>query len=1029
MFTPNRDASQSSGFVYGVTDDADGSAEGYVDIIIVPSNDDPTVGQDEGFVTPLDAPLVLRVTDLLKNDYDIEQADHDGDGVIDDDLDNPNRARPTFVGVDGVYDADALALGQRVPRGAAEVVDWNGEKFIVVHFAEGFTGQVAVEYRIADTDGATDTGFAMASVADSYNGLLRGTAKADYLVGTEGADLIQALGGNDFVLGGGGNDRIEAGNGDDQIDAGAGDDWIDAGDGADRITGGDGYDTVSFENSDFLVRADLESRVGQGGHAQGDVYIGIEALIGSQYADQLGGDAGDNRLEGRDGNDILEGRGGNDILLGGAGDDVLTGGAGADVLDGGLGNNTADYSFGATGVSISLASGTAHGGDAEGDVLTNIQNLTGTDADDTLEGDVLANILSGGRGNDILIGNAGDDTLIGGRGADQLIGGDGIDTADYTLSTEGVIVDMANGAAGGGDALGDTFSGIEIVQGSYQDDTIRGDAGDNRIRGGRGADIIDGRGGFDIADYSRADEGVAVNLATGLGTAGEAAGDQLSSIEMLVGSLWNDQLTGSAGDDQFQGLRGNDVIAGGGGSDTYVFGFDDGQDVITEQGAQTDTDRLVLSSAIAPKDVSVIREGNDLLLEFERQDGFLIDTVRVTDHFLGAESGIEEVVFANGTVWDRDRIDQLQQLGRFNAADDIVHLGVEDEPVVIDPATLFANDADSAVNLTLAGVGNAVNGSVRVREDGKIEFLGAPNYNGDAFFNYTVRDQFGRESTARVEVDLAPVNDAPTAVDDPLVYAVEDQILRVRIDTLLANDFDVDGDADLEGLHIVSIAPLTNSSGQAIDSYKDDDYRYEASNVTARLDGDYIEFKLRPDYFGAAGFVYTLADASGATSTARVEISISPVNDAPRDRDTYRWIRLGQDTTVTVADLMANTYDIEGDSFTFVGLHGGLDNNPANNGSLVFDQATGTITFTPASLGQASIEYDVIDARGAAATPDLRLQGQAAQRPAEGLQRLWLPDTRGPGPRDRPGDDPRQRHRRERRHAGARQHRPVRRWR
>ena len=988
IFTPNRDASRSSGFVYRITDDADGEAEGYVDFVIVPTNDDPTVGQDDGFVTPLDAPLVLRVSDLLKNDFDVEQADHDGDGVIDDDLDNPNRARPTFVGIDGVYDADALALGQRVSRGQAEVVDWNGEKFIVVRFAAGFTGQVAVEYRIADTDGATDTGFAMASVADSYNGLLRGTAKADYLVGTAGADLIQALGGNDFILAGEGNDTIEAGNGDDRIDAGAGDDWIDGGDGADHITGGDGFDTVSFQNSDIGLRADLESRVGQAGYAQGDTYIGIEALVGSQFADQLGGDDVDNRLEGLAGNDILEGRGGNDTLLGGDGDDLLTGGAGADMLDGGAGSDTADYSFGATGVSISLAAGTAHGGDAEGDILTSIENLIGTDVDDVLEGNALANILSGGRGNDILTGGDGDDTLIGGRGADQLAGGDGVDIADYTLSVEGVTVDMANGAAGGGDALGDTFSGIEIVQGSFQDDTIRGDGGDNRIRGGRGADIIDGRGGFDIADYSRADEGVGVNLATGLGTTGEAAGDQLSSIEMLVGSLWADHFIGSSGDDWFQGLRGSDTIAGGAGSDSYVFGFDDGQDVITEQGAETDIDRLVLSWPIAPKDVSVIRTGNDLVLEFERQDGFLVDSVRVTDHFLGRETGIEQVVFTDGTIWSRDRIDELQQLGRFNAADDIVHLGIEDVPVIIDPATLFANDADlNAADLTLVGVSNPVHGTVHVREDGKIEFLGAPNFNGDAFFSYTVRDHYGRESTARVEVDLAAVNDAPTAVDDAQVFGIEDQILRIRIDTLLANDFDVDGDADLEELRIVSIAPLTNAAGEAIDPYKDpgSGYLLEASNAAARIDGDYIEFKLRPDYFGAAGFIYTLTDASGATSTAKVEISISPVNDAPRDRDTFTWIRLGQDTTVTVANLMANTYDIEGDSFTFVGLHGGVDNNPGNNGDVVFDRGDRHhhVHALVARPREHRIRCHRCARRGG--DPDLRLQGQAAQRPAEGL--------------------------------------------
>ncbi|HMO69623.1 MAG TPA: Ig-like domain-containing protein, partial [Novosphingobium sp.] len=51
LFTPNIDATFSSGFVYLLTDNADGTVEGFVDIVILPSNDDPTAVEDTGFVT------------------------------------------------------------------------------------------------------------------------------------------------------------------------------------------------------------------------------------------------------------------------------------------------------------------------------------------------------------------------------------------------------------------------------------------------------------------------------------------------------------------------------------------------------------------------------------------------------------------------------------------------------------------------------------------------------------------------------------------------------------------------------------------------------------------------------------------------------------------------------------------------------------------------------------------------------------------------------------------------------------------
>jgi len=194
--------------------------------------------------------------------------------------------------------------------------------------------------------------------------------------------------------------------------------------------------------------------------------------------------------------------------------------------------------------------------------------------------------------------------------------------------------------------------------------------------------------------------------------------------------------------------------------------------------------------------------GDDLFVELERDDGFLIDTV--TDHFLGGNTGIEQIVFADGTIWDRAAIQGLLRDGRFNAMNDIERLGIEDVALLIDPADLIANDAETGIeDLELVSVQNPIFGTVSITPDGMIEFLGAQDHNGDAFFSYTVRDPSGRESSARVEVNLAPVNDAPVANDDPLVYGLEDVPLRIRIENLLANDSDVDGDAEQEGLTIV----------------------------------------------------------------------------------------------------------------------------------------------------------------------------------------------------------------------------------
>ena len=159
--------------------------------------------------------------------------------------------------------------------------------------------------------------------------------------------------------------------------------------------------------------------------------------------------AGDDMLTGGADGDTLDGGDGNDVLDGGAGDDRLNGGAGADTLIGGAGADTAQYSGSSSGVKVSLVSGLGSGGDAEGDTLSGIENLIGSDFADKLTGDGAANDLFGGDGNDSLYGGGGDDRLSGDEGADLLDGGAGIDTADYSRSFTAISIDLSTGTAQG----------------------------------------------------------------------------------------------------------------------------------------------------------------------------------------------------------------------------------------------------------------------------------------------------------------------------------------------------------------------------------------------------------------------------------------------------------------------------------------------------------------------------------------------------------------------------------------------------
>jgi Ca2+-binding RTX toxin-like protein len=293
----------------------------------------------------------------------------------------------------------------------------------------------------------------------------------------------------------------------------------------------------------------------------------------------------DNRIIGGNGRDWLDGGAGNDDIRGGNGNDELTGGAGADRLSGGDGVDRVSYATSQQGVSIDLAAKTASGGDAAGDTLSGIENVTGSDAGDILVGNAQANDLSGGLGNDTISGGGGNDVIDGGAGADSMDGGTGRDTLSYAGSTIGVIVNLAQNLASGGDAQGDSIVNFENVLGGNGNDVLTGDdgtnvlsggAGNDTIAGGDGIDVISGGAGADALDgglfvdtvsYAGSAGAVSVDLATQLVSGGDAEGDTITGFENALGGDGSDSLHGSGGANALSGGDGADSIDGGGGDD------------------------------------------------------------------------------------------------------------------------------------------------------------------------------------------------------------------------------------------------------------------------------------------------------------------------------------------------------------------------------------------------------------------------------------------------------------------------------
>ena len=193
--------------------------------------------------------------------------------------------------------------------------------------------------------------------------------------------------------------------------------------------------------------------------------------------------------------------------------------------------------------------------------LSNVENVVGGQAGDTITGGALANSLVGGRGPDTIMGGAGDDTIIwnNGDGSDLVDGQEGIDTQ------------VVNGAQAGDEfevsANGTRlqFQRTNLIPFTLDIGTV--EALD--VNAGLGTDTITIDDLTGVADLERVD------------VDGEFDNDSIDATALpaglvmatLRGGPGNDSILGSLGDDLILGDQGDDTIVGGPGADTINAGI------------------------------------------------------------------------------------------------------------------------------------------------------------------------------------------------------------------------------------------------------------------------------------------------------------------------------------------------------------------------------------------------------------------------------------------------------------------------
>jgi Ca2+-binding RTX toxin-like protein len=477
----------------------------------------------------------------------------------------------TAGGIDTVYSyLSTYTLGANVENGR-----------IVTTTASNMTGNSLSNFLYAGKGNNVingGTGTDSVSFYEGNNGtgvtasLVTGTATGGS--GTDTLISIERLYGTNYA------DKLTGDTGANYLRGYAGNDILDGGTGIDSMVGDDGNDIYYVRDVGDVVSETNAASTG----GTDTVYSYLTHSSTQTYT--LGTNVENGRIVATTASNMT-GNSLSNTIYAGAGNNLISGGTGTEI-------DTVSYQYGLVsgatlGVNVSLAITTAQNtGRSGSDTLTRIENLTGSNLNDSLTGSTGNNTLSGLGGNDTINGGDGNDTLTGGAGADSLIGGNGNDTIILNVVV-GTSSDSARVALTGAanDKGQDTLSGFNLTSDTIKvvatnvtsfvhgTDTAVGTALSNSTNTGAVGDFTTSTGLIELNQTTNAnwnDVGdIAVTFITPSTTLTEANFEARLQY-VLTGTTGNNTLTGGKLADVLSGGSGNDSLSGGDGIDTLVGG-------------------------------------------------------------------------------------------------------------------------------------------------------------------------------------------------------------------------------------------------------------------------------------------------------------------------------------------------------------------------------------------------------------------------------------------------------------------------